>query len=342
MVAGVMNKIVLPIDIKSLYFNIKNDNESGHTATVATPIKKHDGNNKLEDIFLIKDHVVDISDKSDLIQLLVKHSKSKVLIKQLFVFKKISVNGRLVKTNYSFGCYIKEEIDESKVQFGRQKLHYPSKMIYEDEELNINNKQIYKEISKLLNDYAFLITSFEYYPETGILNFDALIVGENNIPYSKVFITEKGHGNKFNNIFNEEADDYDSEIMAMRKFYGAEVNPHNYLDVLKSVKKESIELINKNLDNSLVLISDIYPYSLFDFYYFEGEIKKYGILRVTLTKNKYFNLSFIQQIFIMKNAEDAKIFLISNAIENPAISIFCYEDLANLSMTINSIKYEEK
>ena len=31
-------KIRLPIDIKSLYFNIKNDNETGHTPTVATPL----------------------------------------------------------------------------------------------------------------------------------------------------------------------------------------------------------------------------------------------------------------------------------------------------------------
>ena len=35
-----MSVIRLPIDIKSLYFNIKNDNETGHTATVATPLKQ--------------------------------------------------------------------------------------------------------------------------------------------------------------------------------------------------------------------------------------------------------------------------------------------------------------
>ena len=32
--------IRLPIDIKSLYMNIKNDNKTGHTATVATPLKQ--------------------------------------------------------------------------------------------------------------------------------------------------------------------------------------------------------------------------------------------------------------------------------------------------------------
>ena len=32
--------IRIPIDTKSLYLNIKNDNETGHTATVATPLKQ--------------------------------------------------------------------------------------------------------------------------------------------------------------------------------------------------------------------------------------------------------------------------------------------------------------
>ena len=35
-----MSIIRLPIDVKSLYFNIKNDNKTGHTATVATPLKQ--------------------------------------------------------------------------------------------------------------------------------------------------------------------------------------------------------------------------------------------------------------------------------------------------------------
>ena len=35
-----MSMIRLSIDTKSLFFNIKNDNERGHTATVATPLKQ--------------------------------------------------------------------------------------------------------------------------------------------------------------------------------------------------------------------------------------------------------------------------------------------------------------
>ena len=35
-----MSVLRLAIDTKSLYFNIKNDNQTGHTATVATPLKQ--------------------------------------------------------------------------------------------------------------------------------------------------------------------------------------------------------------------------------------------------------------------------------------------------------------
>ncbi|MBO4668059.1 MAG: hypothetical protein J5666_08065, partial [Bacilli bacterium] len=150
--------------------------------------------------------------------------------------------------NCSFGFYIKEEVDETKVQFGRLKLHYPSKFIYEDDEININNKEVFKAISECLHNYAFVITSFEYAYETDTLNFDALIVGENNIPYSKVFINEKGVGNKFNLIFNENADDYDREIISLRKKYGEEVNPTNYLDCFRHMKEIAMEIVSKSLN----------------------------------------------------------------------------------------------
>lgn len=49
-----MQKIILPIDTKSFYFNIKNDNATGHTATVATPIKQGNSiNEKLIQVYKI-------------------------------------------------------------------------------------------------------------------------------------------------------------------------------------------------------------------------------------------------------------------------------------------------
>lgn len=337
-----MSKIRLPIDTKSLYFNIKNDNSKGHTPTVASPLKKCLGEDKLENILLLKETEIDISDKSELIDLLVKHSKSKVVIKKMYQFTKLFVNGKPLNTNCSFGCYIKEEIDETKVQFGRLKLHYPSKLKYEDCEVNINNKEIYNKISNALCDYAFIIRSFEYETNDGSLNFDALIVGENNIPYSKVFINEKGVGNKFNLIFNENADDYDREIIALKKEYGDEVNPYNYLEFMKRLKLKGLEIIKNELNTSLEYISDKFPYSLFDFYYTEKGIRRYGILRITSTKNKYFNLSNVQQLFLMSNRHETEIFLVSDILNKGVITRFNYDNLSNLVMNINSIKYEEE
>lgn len=336
-----MKKIRLPLDTKSLFFNIKNDNFSGHTATVATPIRKTFGNFKLSDIFLLKDNEINISCNSDLISLLVKHSKTKVLIKNVFVFDKLSVNGKIINPGYSFGCYIKEETDASKVQFGRLKLHYPSKFIFEDEILNINNKKVFEAISKALNDYAFLIQSFDFDFDTGVLNFNALIVGENNVPYSKVFIINKGVGNKLNNIFNEVADDYDREIIALKKHYGEEINPSNYIEYFKKLKTDSLDIIAKEINGVVDDISSQYPYSLFDFCYWENNVLKYGIIRITATKNKYFNLSINQQNFMRNFSNDVNIFLISNILEKPILSIINSDDLKNFNMVINSIKYEE-
>lgn len=333
--------IRLPIDIKSLYFNIKNDNLKGHTPTVATPIKKKENEYKLEDIFLLNNKEIDISSKTELLSILIKHSKTDVIIKKFYNFKKLTVNGKLINSEFSFGCYIKEEIDNTKIQFGRLKLHYPSKLIYEDDDLKINNREIYKAISSILNDYAFIIKAFEYNPETDTLNFDALIVGENNIPYSKVFINEKGVGNKFNLIFNENADDYDREIISLRKKYGEQVNPYNYLDYFKKLKEIAYNKIKEFLNSDIILVSYEFPYSLFDFYYTKDGIRKYGILRVTTTKRKYFNLSFTQQLFMKKTNNDTYIFLISDILNSISLMIYKYDDLSELVMNINSIKYEE-
>ena len=337
-----MKIIRLPIDTKSLYFNIKNDNLSGHTPTVASPLKKTSNNNeKLDDVLLIKDKQIDISNNSSLISLLIKHSKAKVLIKNVFVFDKLSVNGKILNTKCCFGCYIKEEIDETKVQFGRLKLHYPSKFIYEDDNLNINNKSVYKEISDILGDYAFIVRAFEYDFDNGILNFDALIVGENDIPYSKVFINEKGVGNKFNLIFNENADDYDREIVSLRKKYGEEVNPYNYMDYFKKMKEIAIPLVKMHLKTEIEMISFLFPYSIFDFCYFENGIKKYGILRVTATKNTYFNISIVQQMFMMRHRDDVQVFLVKNILDDPNLIVINIDLMSEMVMNINSIKYEE-
>ena len=71
-----MHKIFLPIDTKSLYCNILNDNPKGHTCTVATPIKQGNSLNvKLNEIYKIPLQI-DFQQYPDLIDSLLKNSKS--------------------------------------------------------------------------------------------------------------------------------------------------------------------------------------------------------------------------------------------------------------------------
>ena len=72
-----MSKIVLPIDTKSLYLNIFNDNLAGHTATVATPLKQGNSyNEELGQLLTIKDKEIYFQNKPELINEMLKNSKS--------------------------------------------------------------------------------------------------------------------------------------------------------------------------------------------------------------------------------------------------------------------------
>lgn len=336
-----MSIIRLPIDTKSLYFNIKNDNIHGHTATVATPLKQGNTyNNELGKLLSIQEKKIDISSKAEFVHELIKHSKSKVIITHAYKFDKLSVNGMRIYTESDFCVYVKEEVDPCKVQYGRLKVHYPMNLFYSDEDFSVNNKEVINAISDKLSNYAFLIRAFEYNTETQILNFDALIVGVNGVPYSKVFINEKGVGNKFNLIFNENADDYDYEIISLRKKFGEIVSPSNFLEYSRKMKELAYEILKNNELTDIEIISDKYPYSLFDFIYKDVDgIKKYGILRVTSTKMKYFNMSLSQRNFLYDNKEDVIVFLIVNIYEKPEVLKISCDKLSEFSMSINSIKY---
>ena len=87
-----MHKIILPIDTKSLYYNVLNDNIKGHTCTVATPIKQGKSINPLlREVYRIPEQI-DFEKHEDLIKELTKNSKSIVKINNVFVFEKLKVN----------------------------------------------------------------------------------------------------------------------------------------------------------------------------------------------------------------------------------------------------------
>ena len=87
-----MSTIRLPIDTKSLYFNIKNDNKTGHTATVATPLKQGASvRQELMQIVTIPENINSFSRESLISQILSK-SRADAKINHAFLFNRFSVN----------------------------------------------------------------------------------------------------------------------------------------------------------------------------------------------------------------------------------------------------------
>jgi len=342
-----MGKIVLPIDTKSLYFNIKNDNLAGHTATVATPLKQgRSYNYELGRILEIKEKELQFQFKPDLIRELIKNSKSKIKITNVFVFDKISVNGEEIDTSKQYCIFIKEEVDPTKAQFGRLKIHYPSNLKFSDVELDIDNKSVIRAISQYLKNYAFLVKGFEYDTNTRGLNFDTVIVGENGVPYSKVFINEKGVGNKFTKVFNDMAEDYDMEIISMREKFGVNVDVLNYSNYCQKLQKEAMNIVSETLKNDGAIkidcISQKYPYSLYDIRYELDGVIKYAIVSWTATNVKYFNLSIKKNIYCHDFADYTDIYLVSDILGVKQLTKYSITEIDNLSKMINSIKFTDE
>mgnify|MGYP004669404987 CR=1 FL=1 len=87
----------LSIDTKSLYYNIKNDNRTGHTATVATPLKQGTSvRPELKMLSRIPETICPISRES-LISQILSNSRTKAKINSIYVFNRVAVNGHLLK-----------------------------------------------------------------------------------------------------------------------------------------------------------------------------------------------------------------------------------------------------
>ena len=231
-----MLRIYIPIDNKSLFYNIYNDNKSGHTPTVCSPIQQGKSVHKeVEQVFKIPNQINFHADVL-LNDFLNKSSKSTTRVTNVFLFNNVSVNGIRVHTNDAFCMFVKEEIDPDKTQYGRKKLHYPMTIKYSGL-YSFDNKHVINKISDKLKSYSFVVKGFYYDFDFDILDFDVDIVGYNLIPYSKVFILNKGTGNKYIQDFHDTFDNYDIECIALKKHFGYEnVNPSNYLEIMNSIK----------------------------------------------------------------------------------------------------------
>lgn len=338
-----MSVIHLPIDIKSLYFNIKNDNEKGHTATVATPLKQGASvHENLSKIHYVPHNINDYS-RDSLIGHILSKSRAEAIITDVFVFDSITVNGLAVECDSSFCIYIREETNPQNIHCGRQKVHYPLSLKYSDSDIEINNKRVITAVSEVLHDYAFIVEAFEYNTETNTLNFDATIVGENGLPYSKIFLNKRGVGNKFSSVFNEFADTYDAEIIALRDHFGYDnVTPDNYMEIVNQNKTLALQTVEKILlDNGYSRIRKLaeeYPYALYDIEYYEENQKKFVIIRFTSTKTKFFSLPY-NKIKFSNDYDDVKIALVTDINGSPCVYWYTIGELNRMNKMINSITY---
>lgn len=338
--------IRLPIDIKSLYYNIKNDNEFGHTATVATPLRQYGTwHEDLMQIFDIPENINPIS-RENVISKIISKSRVGARINNIYVFDKLSVNGMKLSNVPSFCIYVREEIDPDNVHCGRQKIHYPTTFRYSDSEIEIDNRTIIKCISEMLKNYAFVVEAFEYNVDSGELNFDVAIVGANKIPYSKVFINRKGVGNKFTSVFHEEIDTYDMEIIALREKLGFNnVGPENYINLVSANTSCALDMVLEYLYNKGIKeirhFADDYPYALYDYEYAEDGLKKYVIVSQTATKIKYFNLPISKVQFCNDFPDSVEIILITDINGSPKLFRYTSDLLKKMNKSINSIMFHD-
>lgn len=339
--------IRLPIDTKSLYFNIKNDNKTGHTATVATPLKQGASiHEELSGIYDLPENIHPDS-REGLVAKILRNSRAEAIIPHVYIFDKVAVNGMIIEDAPSFCIYIREETAEDNVHCGRQKIHYPPSLTYEDEYTEISNREVMRAVSDRLYGYAFLVEAFEYDDNSKILNFDTLIVGERDIPYSKVFLNKKGVGNKFTAAFAEAAESYDTEIIALREHLGYEsVGPDNYPDIQKSNKEIALTIAIDSLKaqgmDFIRCLSDDYPYALYDLEVIKDGIKQYVIVRNTATKLKYFTLPYNKIKFCMDFNDIVRVALVNDVNGTPQIEWFSINDINNMNKSINSITYEKR
>ena len=342
-----MGTIRLSIDTKSLYMNIKNDNERGHTATVATPLKQ--GSTVRPELYEIEKvpEGIDFLSKEDLVSQLLSKSRASAKINRVCVFERIAVNGVELQGTPSFCIYVREETDPGNVHFGRQKLHYPITLAFEDLNTNINNRAVLKAVSEHLNGYAFIVEAFEYCEETEVFNFDATVVGEYDIPYSKVFINRRGTGNKFSSYFHESSENYDAEIIALREKFGYEnVCPENFHETVEGNYRIAYAVATEYLRSAdaekIRILKDEYPYAIYDIEYTLSGRKHYLIVKHTATKSKYFSLKISKIQFCNSFNGVALVMLVSDINGEPKVHIYTANDLNGLNKSIDSITYEDR
>lgn len=338
-----MEKFKFPIDTKSFFVGITNDVGGGHTATVSTNLKQGVTTKKELEFFLALKNEIAIEGNDVLINVCTSKSKSLVKIIKCLFFKEIYVNGEKLNCDKEFGIYLKEEINPDAIQYGRIKLHYPLTFSYSDYEHEIDNRDIVLAIKKQIGGYAYIVNSFELYFNSARIDIDATIIGEDEIPYSKVFVDQKGVGNKFNKLFSEQSDSYDYEIMAVKRYVSDCITPKDYTEMLSSFEETSTKiaeqyLMSKGYQNINNILSK-YPYSPVDMECYLNNMKYYIIIKTTATNIDYFFLSKYEWQLINNKPKTCKVLLVKKVCsDGPTLVEFDLEKINSMSREFTGMR----
>ena len=344
-----MSGFMFDLDTKSFFFNITNDNEKGHTATVATILRQGNSVNPALSLFKMCSSNIPLT-RNGLIRECTKNSKSVVKITNLLVFNRIYLDGQPLEVDSEFCMYLKEEIDPNRYQFGRIKLHYPSSLKYDDFDYSINNRAIIDAISRQLHGYAFLISKIELFDESGKINLISTLIGSNGVPYTKVFLNYKGDASKkFTQVFNEVADNYEIEAPRMREcgIPGIEViDPSTYAEAYDYCKRKAIQIFINSLDESRAIQIQNhavdYPYDVCDIEFQLDGKKQYVIVCFTTTNQDYFFLSNARASMMLDFEGDAFVVLVKNVLSTaPTMKVFNMNDLREMNKDLEVIRYSK-
>ena len=147
-------------------------------------------------------------------------------------------------------------------------------------------------------------------------------------------------------VFNEYADIYDTEIIALRKKLGYDnARPDNFLQIMDECKIRALKKVSDYLrKKEKAVVKDIsiqFPYSVYDYEVIKDGIKKYVIVRFTATNKCYFNIPSNCIRFISTFQHHVEVFLVCDVIGKPCIHRYSANDLFAMKKTIESVTYED-
>lgn len=348
--------INIKIDEKSLYYGLFNDYSKGQTATVSTPINQSKDPNKWHtDIIELINSGLNLAEipQKLLDKCLTKTTaKANSKINCFFSFNNLYVDGKKIDVDCAFGLYVKEETDKfiknrhgnlvKNTHLGRQKLHYPTTLKYNEAGLNIDNGKVLKTILNINGGFAFIVRKFEIDVSNKSLNFITSMIGRQDTCLSSVFKIKKGVGEKLITKLNDEEREiledsqdmlYDVDLTKYHNINFLELNKikaENGMLGEKYVFEHIKELVNEYVAD-VVHVSKDYSTSPYDIEYKENGIKKFIEVKATSGKRKVFNMSKSEIEFMTKYKDFYTLILVTNVKdESPTIQKLKYDDIIKL------------